>query len=129
MKTNSFYKNPERGRRSVPESQVQCMGMHPNRPKTDKESFGNWQMNGSRCRLLPRPFLCPVHLHIVQEQLGCCVVIDKELVEEVLQGLPDDDPWTEAEISELVLRANGAMEPGDIYSPTEKDRATLCKGG
>ena len=123
MQKNSFYKNPERGRQAVPGPQTQCMGMHPNRPKTEQESFGQWQMDGSRCRLLPRPFFCPVHLHIIKEKLGCCAVIDEELVGGVLEGLPDDDPWMKAEISELVLRANGAMEPGDIYNPTEKDRS------
>lgn len=128
MRTKSFYKNPERERKAVPGPQVRCMGMAPDRPKTTKESFGQWVMDGNRCRLKPRPFFCPVHLHRIQEQVGCCAVIDKEIVERVIEGLPGDDPWREAEMGEILVRLHGVTDPKDIYNPTDEDRNTLRDG-
>ena len=129
MQKNTFYKNPERGRKTVPDPQAQCMGMAPDRPKTKKESFGQWVMDGNRCRLKARPFFCPVHLHQIKEQAGCCAVIDEEVVGRVLDGLPKDDPWREVGMDELLVRLHGVTDPEDIYNPTDEDRNTLCDGG
>lgn len=78
--------------------------------------------------MLPRPFFCPVHLHIMREKLGCCAVIDEELVKEVVQGLDDDDPWREADVSEIMVRANGQEKLENVYLPTEDDSTVLVKG-
>ena len=119
------YRNTSEKRKSqLASKDGRCMGMSPDRPKTNKETFGHWQLDGKRCRLQARPFFCPAHLHIIQEQLGCATRIDKKLIKKILKGLPGNDPWREVDLEELVLRANGETNAKKIYHPTKKDSRT-----
>ena len=116
------YRNSrERAKAELASKDGRCMGMSPNRPKTNKETTGHWQLDGNRCRLQARPFFCPIHLHLIQEKLGCCSRIDKKLVKGILKGLPKSDPWKDVDIDEIVARANGVLAGQRIYHPTKKD--------
>ena len=119
-----YRSSSERTEKQLASKDGRCMGMSPDRPKTNKETFGHWQLDGKRCRLQARPFFCPVHLHIIQEQLGCATRIDKKLIKKILKGLPGNDPWREVDLEELVVRANGEINAKKIYHPTKKDFMT-----
>ena len=119
------YRNTSEKRKAqLASKDGRCMGMSPDRAKTNRETFGQWQLDGKRCRLQARPFFCPIHLHIIQEQLGCSTRIDKKLIKKILARLPKKDPWREVDLEELVVRANGEIKAKKIYHPTKKDSRT-----
>ena len=119
------YRNTSEKRKAeLASKDGRCMGMSPDRPKTNRETFGHWQLDGKRGRLQARPFFCPIHLHLIQEQLGCATRIDKKLIKKILKGLPKNDPWQEVDLKELVVRANGVLAGQRIYHPTKKDFMT-----